>query len=174
MIGVSGLFYSSIRAQDIVGEDIKYTFGWSCVISWIATFLSFFTVILTLVLMCIYFDDITQRRNIVREELNMDNLSISSNELTRISRDSITESSIVNENNHATDAISDENDLSIGATNDLSIEATNDLSIKATDDLSIEETNDLSIEETNDLSINATDDLSIEATDDLSIKTIYR
>lgn len=84
MVGLSSLVYGAARAQDIVGLDVRLTYGWSCVISWIATIIAFLNAIMTLVLGCVYLDQLTERVITVREELDLDNISIRSETLRQI------------------------------------------------------------------------------------------
>lgn len=81
---MSSLVYGAARAQDIVGSEVRFTYGWSCVISWIATIIAFLNAIMTLVLSCVYLDHLTERMLNMREELGMDRLSIRSETLRRI------------------------------------------------------------------------------------------
>ena len=57
-----------------VGLNVKYTFGWSCVIGWIGTIIAFLNMIITIVLVYMYLDNFTERTVRVRKELNMDNV----------------------------------------------------------------------------------------------------
>lgn len=84
MAGLSHLIYGAARAQDIVGLDVRFTYGWSCVIGWIATVIAFLNAIITLVLGCVYLDHLTERMVRVREEMGLDNISIQSETLRRI------------------------------------------------------------------------------------------
>ena len=84
VFGISSLVYAAARGQDIVGLEVQFTFGWSCVSSWIATIIAFLNAIMTLVMICVYLDRLNERVIQVRFDLGMDNLSIRSNSLRRI------------------------------------------------------------------------------------------
>lgn len=84
ILGISTIVYAAARGQDIVGRDVTFTFGWSCVTSWIATIVALLNTIITLVMICVYIDKLTERVNRVREDLGMDTLSIRSTSLQRI------------------------------------------------------------------------------------------
>ena len=84
MLGVSTIVYAAARGQDIVGRNVTFTFGWSCVTSWIATIIALLNTVITLVMICVYIDKLTERVNRVREDLGMDTLSIRSTSLQRI------------------------------------------------------------------------------------------
>ena len=51
---------------------------------WIATIVAFLNAIISLVLVCVYLDNLTERMVNVREELDMDNISIRSETLRRL------------------------------------------------------------------------------------------
>ncbi|XP_066916183.1 uncharacterized protein [Clytia hemisphaerica] len=87
VFGISSLVYAAARGQDIVGLEVQFTFGWSCVSSWIATIIAFLNAIMTLVMICVYLDRLNERVIQVRFDLGMDNLSIRSNSLRRINED---------------------------------------------------------------------------------------
>jgi len=89
MLGLSGLVYAAVRAQDIVGENVKYVYGWSCVVTWIGIIIAFLNAILTLVLICVHLDTLWERALRVSRDLNMDNVSLSSTQLERMARASI-------------------------------------------------------------------------------------
>lgn len=84
VLGVSTIVYAAARGQDIVGRNVTFTFGWSCVTSWIATIIALLNTVITLVMICVYIDKLTERVNRVREDLGMDTLSIRSTSLQRI------------------------------------------------------------------------------------------
>lgn len=114
VLGMANVIYSTTRGQDIVGIETKFTFGWSCVIGWIGTIVSLLSCLLTIALMFIFLDNITEHTFQVREELNMDTLSISSETLERLANaeESVNNAAVIS-NDIALQEISIETDSNV-------------------------------------------------------------